>query len=174
MHKKRPSKVAIGSRHTQVVMGLLERTAGDKHSTVRLAHIPNTRMDSMGAKIRKHVEESSVPYTDKHPTYRELQREQFCDHYTYAAVDHALRYVDGQVHSNGLDNFWSLLKRTIGGTYVSADAFHLFRFLDEQAYRFNARKSNDAQRFVGARRDIVGKRLTYQELISADMLPATT
>ena len=85
-----------------------------------------------------------------------------------------MKYVDGQVHTNGLENFWSLLKRSIKGTYVSVDPFHLFRYLDEQAYRFNNREGNDLDRFVGVLRDVIGKRLTYAALISADMAPSTT
>ena len=79
-------------------------------------------------------------------------------------VDHAVQYVDGRVHTNGLENFWSLLKRGIAGTYVSVEPFHLFRYLDEQAYRFNNRKMNDGDRFDLAVRQIVGKRLMYADL----------
>lgn len=75
------------------------------------------------------------------------------------------------MQTNGLENFWSLLKRSIEGSYVSVDPVHLFRYVDEQTYRFNERKKNDLQRFVGALKDVIGKRLTYKELISADMLP---
>jgi hypothetical protein len=86
-------------------------------------------------------------------------------------IDHAEAYVDEQVHTNGCENFWSLLKRGINGTYVSVEPYHLFRYVDEQAFRFNNRKDadgepmNDSQRFVAAMRQIVGKRLTYSELI---------
>ena len=85
-----------------------------------------------------------------------------------------MKYVDGQVHTNGLENFWSLLKRSIKGTYVSVDPFHLFRYLDEQAHRFNNRYATDGERFVLVAPDIVGRRLTYAALISADMAPSTT
>ena len=86
-------------------------------------------------------------------------------------IDHAVAYVDGQVHTNGLENFWSLLKRGLHGTYISVEPYHLFRYVDEQAFRFNHRKDadgenlNDADRFVAAMKQIVGKRLTYSELI---------
>ena len=79
-------------------------------------------------------------------------------------VDHAVQYVDGLVHTNGLENFWSLLKRGINGTYVSVEPFHLFRYLDEQAYRYNNRKLTDGERFSNAVKGIVGKRLTFDEL----------
>jgi hypothetical protein len=74
-------------------------------------------------------------------------------------------YVNGQIHTNGLENFWSLLKRGLGGTYVSVEPFHLFRYVDEQAFRYNHRKAeNDGERFVAAMKQIVGRRLTYKEL----------
>jgi hypothetical protein len=82
-------------------------------------------------------------------------------------IDHAVAYVDGQVHTNGMENFWSLLKRGIRGTYVSVEPYHLFRYVDEQAFRFNNRKLTDAERFDSVMSQIVGKRLTYQELIGA-------
>jgi ISXO2-like transposase domain len=88
------------------------------------------------------------------------QRQDRCD-----VVDHAVEYVRGEVHTNGMENLWSLLKRTLGGTYVSVEPFHLFRHLDEQAFRYNHRKGfNDGQRFDLAVRQIVGKRLTWDQL----------
>jgi transposase-like protein len=128
----------------------------------------------MDQRIRANVEPGSAIYSDALATYRNLGKKQWADDYAHAAVDHAIAYVDGQVHTNGLENFWSLLKRTIKGTYVSVDPFHLFRYLDEQAYRFNNREENDLGRFVGVLRTIIGKRLTYAELVSADMVPART
>ena len=81
-------------------------------------------------------------------------------------IDHAVRYVDGQVHTNGLENFWSLLKRGLAGTYVSVEPFHLFRYLDEQSFRYNNRKDmNDFDRFKMAASQIVGKRLTWKQAI---------
>jgi hypothetical protein len=80
-------------------------------------------------------------------------------------VDHAVEYVKGEVHTNGLENFWSLLKRSLKGTYVSVEPFHLFRYLDEQAFRYNNRREmNDWDRFDLAVSGIVGKRVTYKEL----------
>lgn len=79
-----------------------------------------------------------------------------------------MKYVDGHVHTNGLENYWSLLKRSISGTYVSVEPFHLFRYLDEQAYRFNNRKMTDSERFSAAVRGIVGKRITYAALIGKE------
>ncbi len=85
--------------------------------------------------------------------------------YDHKVIDHAERYVDGKVHTNGLENFWSLLKRGISGTYVSVEPFHLYRYLDEQMFRYNNRKNlDDADRFNLAISQIVGKRLTFAEL----------
>ena len=81
-------------------------------------------------------------------------------------MDHAVEYVRGEVHTNRLENFWGLLKRGINGTYVSVEPFHLFRYLDEQAFRYNNRKGfDDKARFNMAVRQIVGKRLTWDQLI---------
>jgi hypothetical protein len=85
--------------------------------------------------------------------------------YDHRVIDHAEKYVDGQIHTNGLDNFWSLLKRGLKGTYVSVEPFHLFRYLDEQVFRYNNRKSfGDAGRFDLAVSQIIGKRLTFAAL----------
>jgi transposase-like protein len=93
-----------------------------------------------------------------------LQSYNGLDEFQHQVVDHAVQYVDGNVHTNGLENFWSLLKRGLNGTYVSVEPFHLFRYLDEQAYRFNNRKMTDAERFDLAVKGIVGKRLTFEQL----------
>jgi len=90
------------------------------------------------------------------------------DEYIHQVIDHAESYAQGHVHTNGLENFWSLLKRGIKGTYVSVEPFHLFRYLDEQAFRFNERKDNDAGRFVKALRGITGKGLRYAKLIGGE------
>ena len=84
-------------------------------------------------------------------------------------IDHAQSYVAGRCHTNGLENFWSLLKRSINGTYVAVDAPHLFRYVDEQVFRFNERKDNDAGRFATVMPGVVGKRITYKQLIGADV-----
>ena len=94
--------------------------------------------------------------------------------YTHQVIDHGERYAEGRVHTNGLENFWSLLKRAIKGTYVSVDPFHLFRYVDEQVHRFNNRGTNDRGRFVDVVQSIIGKRLTYEHLTGADLKPATT
>ena len=108
----------------------------------------------------RHLERGSDLFTDALSAYKELTPE-----FRHQSIDHAERYVDGQVHTNGLENFWSLLKRSIKGTYVSVEPFHLFRYLDEQTFRFNRRGLNDGERFNRVCSAISGKRLTYSQLI---------
>jgi transposase-like protein len=105
------------------------------------------------------VSSPAALYTDALMSYRGLEAD-----FVHQVVDHAIEYVNGRVHTNGLENFWSLLKRGINGTYVSIEPFHLFRYLDEQSFRFNNRKLTDAQRFDIAARGMVGKRLSYAEV----------
>jgi transposase-like protein len=109
--------------------------------------------------VKQHVEAGSALYTDALPSYSGLAQD-----YAHQVVDHAVEYVNGRIHTNGLENFWSLLKRGINGTYVSVEPFHLFRYLDEQSFRFNNRKTTDAKRFRMAGMGLVGKRVTYMEL----------
>jgi len=109
---------------------------------------------------KQHVERGANVYTDAWRAYSGLDEE-----YIHNVINHAVEYVRGNVHTNGIENFWSLLKRTLKGTYVSVEPFHLFRYLDEQAYRFNQRKLTDFQRFVGVVEMVTGKRLEYKTLI---------
>ena len=141
------------------VMGLLARHGKDGHSTTRLQIMPDIKRHAVHALVREHVEPGSALYTDAFASYRGLNNE-----YAHQVIDHAETYVDGQVHTNGLENFWSLLKRALKGTYVSVEPFHLFRYLDEQAYRFNNRKQTDGTRFLEACASVFGKRLTYETL----------
>jgi transposase-like protein len=147
-----------GGKDKTAVMGILERSKDGKHSTVRTTVIPNRKKRSLQAEVRKHVEAGSALYTDALKSYEGLTE------FEHQVVDHAVEYVNGKIHTNGLENFWSLLKRGINGTYVSVEPFHLFRYLDEQAYRFNNRKLNDAERFSMAVTGMVGKRLTFDQL----------
>jgi transposase-like protein len=151
-HKRGRGTGGVGKA---IVMGLLER-----HGKVKLKHIPNARRQTVQAEIREHVETGSQVFTDALPSYNGLNKD-----FVHEAINHAECYVRGNVHTNGLENFWSLLKRTLRGTYVSVEPFHLFRYLDEQAFRFNHREENDAMRFLKAAASVVGKRLTYAQLI---------
>jgi len=159
MHKaERARKITgTGGKDKTAVMGILER-GKDGTSKVRASVIPNRKRKALQAEVRKHVKAGSALYTDALKSYEGL------NDFEHQVVDHAVAYVDGKVHTNGLENFWSLLKRGINGTYVSVEPFHLFRYLDEQVYRFNNRKMTDAERFDIAVRGIVGKRLTYEQL----------
>lgn len=172
MHKAKRRKAI--KRHGQwdkaMVLGMLERKRGRKHSQVVLHHVPGVKRHELLPHIEEHVAKGSNVYTDAFRSYRILSERE----YKHAAIDHAVAYAKGQVHTNGLENFWSLLKRSIKGTYISVDPFHLFRYLDEQAFRFNERMESDLGRFVSVLHNILGKRLTYAELISADMVPSTT
>jgi transposase-like protein len=149
------------------VFGLLDRHGKDGVSQVRLASIPSNKRRHLMPHVTNHVETGSTMHTDSLPSYVALESA-----YTHKVIDHAEAYVDGEVHTNSIENFWSLLKRAIRGTYVSVEPFHLFRYLDEQAFRFNNRKDSDAERFVAALKGIIGKRLTYTALTGSE-LPQT-
>jgi transposase-like protein len=157
MHlSKRERRITgTGGKDKTAVMGLLER--GGK---VRTKVINSRKKKELQAEVKKHVEVGAALYTDALMSYRGLGSD-----YAHQVVDHAIEYVNGRIHTNGLENFWSLLKRGINGTYVSIEPFHLFRYLDEQSFRFNNRKLTDADRFDMAARGMVGKRLTFNELI---------
>jgi transposase-like protein len=172
--KKRALKSGTGRHHAGkvAVQGLLERHGKDGHSVIRTAVVKNTRMEHVQAGVRANVEPGSTVYTDALPSYRGLGPK-YNGEYIHNVIDHAEKYVDGQIHTNGCENFWSLLKRALRGTYVAVEPFHLFRYLDEQAFRFNNRREmNDADRFSEVIRNIVGRRLTYAELIGA-LAPAS-
>jgi transposase-like protein len=172
MHKaERARKITgTGGMGKAAVMGLLERHGlrADRKSQVRLKVVGATRKHILQAEVRENVERGANLYTDALKSYEGLQAE-----YTHHVIDHAESYARGAVHTNGLENFWSLLKRAIKGTYVSIEPFHLFRYLDEQAFRFNERGDNDGGRFVRVIRTIVDRRLTYKELIGQSPSLAT-
>jgi len=145
------------------VLGMIERNA-DGSSRVRTMTVPNTRQQALQQNVREHVEHGSTLYTDSLRSYRGLK-----DEYQHAFIDHAEKYADGNVHTNSMENFWSLLKRALKGTYVSVEPFHLFRYLDEQAFRFNNRAMTDAARFAVALKGIINKRLTYTALTGSEV-----
>src|SRR6266478_4302364 len=160
MHKgKRARKITgTGGKDKTAVLGILER--GGK---VRTKVVGNTKKKTLHSEVREHVLAGSALFTDALKSYDGL------DEFQHEVIDHAVEYVRGEVHTNGLENFWSLLKRGLKGTYVSVEPFHLFRYLDEQAFRYNNRKGmNDGQRFDLAVRQIVGKRLTWDRLTGKD------
>ena len=169
MHKeKRERKIkSTGPAGKTVVFALLERHGPDGYSLVRAKVVPNNRRRVLLPEIKRNVRAGAQVFTDEHPSYRMVKYE-----YAHEVIDHAESYVRGQVHTNGLENFWSLLKRAIRGTYVNVEPFHLFRYLDEEVFRFNSRRGDDGERFHSVSRAIVGKRLTYRQLIGAPTTPA--
>ena len=165
MHaSKRKGKIAgTGGYGKVAVMGLLER-----HGEVRTMVVANTRRKSLHGEVTKHVEQGSTVYSDSYRSYRRLE-----DEFIHNVINHAEEYVRGNIHTNGIENYWSLLKRSLGGTYISVEPFHLFRYLDEQSFRFNNRKGmKDADRFLLALSQITGKRLTYKSLTGKDAEPS--
>ena len=161
--KRRKMKTALnGVGFAKVpVMGLLDREGRQ----VRAKVIPNVKRDVLQAEILRQIEKGSTVYTDSAPAYDNLAAQE----YIHDAVNHTLEYVRGEVHTNGMENFWSLLKRGLKGTYVAVEPFHLDRYVGEQVFRYNNRATkdnplNDADRFALAVSQIVGKRLTYAEL----------
>lgn len=160
MHKGQRKIKGTGPVAMTAVMGLLERGTDKAKSRVRLKVVKNRRKTELQAHVREHVEQGSELHTDALRSYNGLASE-----YVHNVIDHAECYVRGHVHTNGLENFWSLLKRGIRGTYVSVEPFHLFRYLDEQAFRFNERKNTDAGRFLVGIVGVIGKRLEYLKLI---------
>jgi transposase-like protein len=166
MHKDvRARKITgTGGKDKTMVMGILERGKDGKPSRIRTRVVENRKKKALQAEVREHVLAGSAIYTDSLKSYEGLSE------FQHQVVDHVVEYVLGEVHTNGCENFWSLLKRGLHGTYISVEPFHLFRYLDEQAFRFNFRKDedgeplSDSERFAIAMRQIVGKRLTYKEL----------
>jgi len=159
MHKDRKARVMQGKGGGSVgkvgVQGALER-GGE----VRLNVIRDSRYGTLVPNIRKNVAAGAHLFTDEASAYFDIGPE-----YAHDVINHAEAYAIGQIHTNGLDSFWSLLKRNLSGTYVCVEPFHLFRYLDEQAFRYNNRKDmTDSDRFNALVSQIAGKRLTYQEL----------
>jgi transposase-like protein len=172
MHIGKKKRLQLSQRRSMVgkvaVMGLLDRHGKDGVSQFRTVVLPGRSKGTLQGTVRDHVSKGSTVNTDALRFYLGLKGD-----YVHNLIDHAETYVDGQIHTNGCENFWSLLKRAIKGTYVSVEPFHLFRYLDEQVYRFNNRKLNDAGRFLAACAAVFGKRLTYTAL-TGKQLPQTT
>jgi transposase-like protein len=162
--QRRRRITGTGGKDKIPVLGIVER--GGK---VRTVVVPNRKKRTLQAEVKKHVEAGSALYTDFLLSYEGLEGE-----YAHKVIDHAVSYVEGNVHTNTIENFWALLKRGISGTYVSVEPFHLFRYLDEQAYRYNNRKEmTDFDRFKMAASQIVGKRLTWNEATGKNHEPRT-
>jgi len=167
MHESKRKRIreSLGSTSSKesktIVMGFLDR----EQRKVRTAIVPNTSRMTLQSQILKHVADDSNVYTDEARAYVNLPSQ-----YVHEIVNHTQEYVRGRVHTNSLENFWSLLKRGLNGTYVAVEPFHLHRYLDEQAFRYNNRKDEsgkkltDTERFELALSQIAGKRLTFAEV----------
>jgi len=156
MHRDKQKRLMKeGFFRKAVVMGMLERKG-----EVRLQVLNTASAKLLQEQVRKHVVTGSKLFTDELHGYKHLASD-----YAHNVINHSEAYVRGNVHINGIENFWSLLKRGLKGTYVSVEPFHLFRYLDEQSFRFNTRKDNDQGRFMSALSAIHGKRVEYKELI---------
>jgi transposase-like protein len=167
MHRSRRERFAIqdgysgASTGKTIVQGILDRNLRQVRATV----VPNVKRETLQAEILKQVKYGTKVYTDDAVAYEQGLQSRFVHDF----VNKTETYVRGRVHVNGMENFWSLLKRTLRGTYVAVEPFHLNKYVDEQVFRFNNRKGlNDAQRFALAMSQVVGKRLTYSELTGKD------
>ncbi len=159
-HKRAARITGRGNTNKTVVLGIVERTTADSPSRIRAGVIQAADRKTLHGAITATVEAGSTLYTDAWRPYRGLKG------YTHAIIDHSIgEYVNGRVSTNAVENFWSLLKRSIKGTYIAVEPFHLGRYVDEQVFRFNARKGNDADRFATLLSAVTGKRLQYKELI---------
>jgi len=170
MHRDRRERFAAQSGHTggatgkAIVVGMLDRDARQ----IRAKVVPNVKRETLQTEVLKNVKYGSKVYTDNAVPYDNLRQK-----YIHEVVDHSQEYVRGQVHTNGLENFWSLLKRNLKGTYVCVEPFHLERYIDEQVFRYNNRATKDnplkdSDRFLLALSQVAGKRLTFAELTGKD------
>jgi len=159
MHAKKKKHVGTGGAGKTAVMGILRRKSTEGISKISAQVVEDVGGATLQAEVRNAVKPGATLYTDAWAAYRGLSGE-----YQHYVINHAVEYVRGEAHTNGIENFWSLLKRTIKGTYVSVEPFHLGRYLDEQAFRFNEREHNDGIRFRKVASSVAGRRLTYAEL----------
>lgn len=163
MHKhKREEKIkGRGTVGKTAVMGIIERKG-----KVTAKVIDDLSKETLHVEVKDKVEKGANLFTDDWKSYQGLDED-----YLHEVINHSAKEnVRGQVHTNSIENFWTLLKRTIKGTYVSVEPFHLFRYLDEQTFRFNSRKVKDCDRFITVVESLNGKRLTYKELIGGESI----
>jgi transposase-like protein len=173
MHRDKRERYAAVTGHIggatgkTAVVGMLDREARE----IRAKVVPDVTRDTLQAEILQNVKYGSAVYTDDAVAYDKLHWR-----YVHDVVNHAETYVKGQVHTNGLENFWSLFKRHLRGTYVAVEPFHLDRYLDEQMFRFNNRRKpmDDYARFEKVLGQVAHKRLTYAELTGKDADATTT
>lgn len=162
-HVSKRRGYGTGNTGKAVVQAFLERGDDKKPSKARAIILNDVGGPVMKGNVRAHVESGTNLFTDGARQYQGLNGE-----YNHEFVDHAVKYVEGQVHTNSLENFFSLLKRSLHGTYVAVDPAHLIAYVDEQTFRFNNRKTNDGTRFQIALSQVAGKRLDYKTLIGKE------
>ena len=157
MHRSKRKELNIkpGGSSKTAVMGMVQR-----RGRVKAKVIKRTTRETLHGEIEASVEAGSTVMTDEFPAYRQMSED-----YIHEVVNHSREYVKGNIHTNSIENFWSLLKRTIKGTYISVAPEHLQAYVTEQVFRYNEREGNDQQRFVALLESISGKKLTYTELI---------
>ncbi|MEP7364043.1 MAG: IS1595 family transposase [Acidobacteriota bacterium] len=156
MHtSKRRARMAEGHFGKVIAFGMVERGGRVKTSVVG-----TRRKSTLQKEIREHVKAGSAIFSDELLSYEGLSAD-----FKHAVINHAVEYVRENVHTNTMENFWSLVKRQLKGTYISVEPFHLFRYLDEQAFRYNNRNDmTDADRFRTVCKHIAGRRLTWNRL----------
>jgi transposase-like protein len=162
MHKAQADVARMkGTEAKTIVAGTLQRTTPSGPSQVRAQIVPNTRRRHLVGHVQANVNTGATVFTDAAHAYRSLDAE-----FHHEFVDHTVQYVNGRVSTNGIENFWSLLKRGIHGTYVAVSPWHLNRYVDERVFTFNERTESDLSRFRTVLSRIAGRRLTYEVLIS--------
>jgi len=167
MHQERRQSIikGRGAVGKAIVMGMLER--GDKEtgkvSQMKAMVIADRSAEILQGKIRENVEAGSEVMTDQWTGYEGLDAD-----YIHSVINHSVKYAEGNIYTNGAENFWTLFKRCIKGTYVSVEADHLEAYIDEETFRFNERGGKDNDRFVAALQGIVGRRVTYKELTATE------
>ncbi len=156
MHAKRRAEVITGTggKDKAIALGMVERGGN-----VRAFAVPTRRKHELQGKVRGNIQAGSALFSDALKSYDGLDAD-----YQHAVIDHAVEYVRGNVHTNTIENYWSLVKRQLHGTYISVEPFHLFRYLDEQSFRYNNRKATDAERFSHVCSQVAGRRLTWDRL----------
>lgn len=172
MHRNKRARLGEGRGHKNKVgvFGALERPRdANGVSRVRTTVVDDSSAQAVYERVSATIKPGTTVYTDEETALGVIERM-----YIRKAINHAREYARGKVTTNGIENFWSLLKRTIKGTYISVDPFHVFRYLDEQAFRFNNRRASDGERFVAVVDSLVGKRLTWNQLTGANLAPGTT
>jgi len=165
MHKDRKEKIikGRGTVGKVAVHGVLQRASENEPSQVRAIVLSREDADTLIGEIRRRVSPVARVFTDEARAYQGLDNT-----HLHQVIDHSREYVLGNIHTNGIENFWSLLKRSLGGTYVAVAPFHLYRYVAEQVFRFNERKTSDFDRFRCVLSRIFGRRLTYRVLTGTD------